>query len=81
MSEHHDRNSAKHEYEVERGTMGTVMVFVGNREQTAIAGAVAILSGHPDEKSVRLYHSYPSPGPLRRYVGTVDRDGNLRRPA
>ena len=79
MSEHHNRNSAKHEYEIQQPNLR--MVFVGNVEKTAIANAVEYLAERPGANPIRLYHSYPSPGPLRRYVGVIDHDGTLHRPA
>lgn len=75
-----ERNPAKHEYEVELGS-GSWMIYTGTIEKTAIEQARQILREYPDERYVKVYHSYPSPGPQRRYVGTVARDGVLRRPA
>lgn len=83
MSKFHTRNPAKHEYELQRVQQDELadahgMMFVGNREATAIARAVAILAKY-DEEYLKLYHSYPSPGPARRYVGRITRDGKLHR--
>lgn len=76
----HVRNTEKHEYEIQRGSSHSGgMVFVGNTESTAIHNAVEALGEHLDEDCFRLYHTYPSPGPVRRYVGIVKRDGKLRR--
>lgn len=76
----HVRNSSKHEYEIQRGSSQTGgMVFVGNREVTAVHRANEVLAEHLEEDCVRLYHNYPSPGPMRRYVGIIKRDGVLHR--
>jgi hypothetical protein len=76
----HRRNPVKHEYEVARPT-GVAHIFVGNRERTAIINAVNLLtdSGWAGERYLRLYHTYPSPGPMRRYVGRITADGTLHR--
>lgn len=84
MSErdYHKRNPAKHEYEVQRGSSQVAtMTFVGNTEKTAIARAAEALQHglYADEDHVRLYHTHPSPGPVRRYVGVIKRDGVLYR--
>jgi len=76
----HMRNPGKHEYEVVR-PQGIAHVFVGNREETAISQAVELMKeGHwAGEEYLRLYHTYPSPGPMRRFVGRVFPDGKLYR--
>jgi hypothetical protein len=79
MSNYHERNTEKHEYEVQLPS--GVMVFAGNVEKTAIAKAVETLSKKLEANGLRLYHTYPSPGPVRRYVGVVKRDGILHRAA
>jgi hypothetical protein len=73
-------NPAKHEYEVQRGSSHvSPMIFVGARESIAVRKAAELLAKDwPGEDHVRLYHSYPSPGPLRRYVGVI-KDGVLHR--
>jgi hypothetical protein len=73
----HERNTKRHEYEVQMGT--GPMVFVGHRETAAIHYAIEALGCHLEQSHVRLYHTYPSPGPVRRYVGIVKRDGELKR--
>jgi hypothetical protein len=78
----HERNPAKHEYEVQKGSDDAGrygMVFAGNREATAVRRAVEILGKFAAEDHLKLYHTYPSPGPQRRYVGRVTRDGKLHR--
>jgi hypothetical protein len=84
----HERNPAKHEFEVQSGSShASAMLFVGNREGTAVRKAAELLAdreqadqyGLAGETHVRLYHTYPSPGPVRRYVGVIKRDGVLRR--
>jgi hypothetical protein len=77
MTEHR-RNTQKHEYEIQASQTGG-MVFVGNRESTAVHQANEVLAEHLEFDSVRLYHTYPSPGPVRRYVGIIKRDGKLHR--
>lgn len=81
MATRHKRNAAKHEYEIEMavGERCGGMVFAGNRESTAVQRANEVLAEHLEATCVRLYHSYPSPGPMRRYVGIVKRDGLLHR--
>jgi hypothetical protein len=54
------------------------MVFAGNREENAIKLAVEALKVN-GEKHFRLYHTHPSPGPVRRYVGVITPDGVLHR--
>jgi hypothetical protein len=77
--ETHTRNPARHEYEIERGSVtGNAMVFAGNREENAIKLAVEALRVN-GEKHFRLYHTHPSPGPVRRYVGMITPDGVLHR--
>lgn len=72
------RNCAKHEFEADFDETGGPLFFVGNRETTAV-GKVAELLVEYGKDRARLYHTYPSPGPVRRYVGTVDANGALRR--
>jgi hypothetical protein len=83
MTAPHTRNPEKHEFEVQRGSsQETPMMFVGNVESTAVKKAAAMLAKGGEfagEKHVRLYHTYPSPGPQRRYVGIIRPDGMLRR--
>jgi hypothetical protein len=62
--------------------------YVGQwkRESTglarAVGAAIRLMGERPDVDQVRIYHSYPSPGPVRRYVGAVNRhDMALVRPA
>ena len=77
MATYHRRNPAKHEYEVQGGSshLGP-FAFVGNRENTAVKTAIEWMTeAWPDEDHVRLYHTHPSPGPVRRYVGVVKADG------
>ena len=78
-----ERNPYKHEYEVQRGsTHLAAHVFVGNLERSAVGNAMHMMSeGQPfdGESHVRLYHTYPSPGPVRRYVGRITADGKLHR--
>ena len=78
----HVRNTAKHEYEVQRGSDDACrygLVFAGNREETALKRAVEIMGRYITEDHLKLYHTYPSPGPVRRYVGRITRDGTLHR--
>lgn len=77
MGEPHKRNTTKHEFEIEVENRG--MIFAGNRESTAINNAQEALAEHLEIDCVRMYHTYPSPGPVRRYVGIVKRDGRLHR--
>jgi hypothetical protein len=75
-STRHTRNITKHEYEIQRGSSHLgAHIFVGNVEKTAVAAATALLQTNPDQDHFRLYHTYPSPGPLRRYVGVIKADG------
>jgi hypothetical protein len=76
VTDYHQRNPAKHEYEIEHAG---AHIFVGNRERTAVRKGAELLSGRRGDDHVRLYHTYPSPGPVRRYVGLVTADGTLVR--
>lgn len=71
------RDTARHEYEVEFVYPGP-MYFVGYAEKTALRKAAELIRGRGARKA-RLYHTYPSPGPVRRYVGTVTETGQLQR--
>lgn len=77
MTKLHERNPLKHEYEIQMD--GGPIVFAGNREDTAVHKANEALADHLEADYVRLYHTYPSPGPMRRYVGIIKRDGKLHR--
>ena len=74
----HGRNCAAHEFEADFEEAGGPMIFVGNRESAAVGRTAELLVERGEDQS-RLYHTYPSPGPVRRYVGTVSVDGTLRR--
>ena len=74
----HGRNCAAHEFEADFEEAGGPLLFVGNRESAAV-GRTAELLVEYGKSQARLYHTYPSPGPTRRYVGTVGADGALRR--
>ena len=78
MSDFHTPNSERHEYEVEFANQGR-MYFVGNLEKTAVAKAVDLMNRN-GYTLANLYHSYPSPGPSRRYVGRIDLTGKVHRP-
>jgi len=72
----HDRNPDKHEYEIERGSSsGGHMVFAGNQQETAVHMAQEALAANLTEDCFRVYHTYPSPGPMRLYIGIIKRDG------
>ena len=73
----HGRNCAAHEFEADFEEAGGPLLFVGNRESAAV-GRTAELLVEYGKSQARLYHTYPSPGPTRRYVGTVGADGALR---
>jgi hypothetical protein len=76
----HERNRAKHEYEIQRGSSHLApMIYAATTERSAIASALTYFEAHSDEDHVRLYHTYPSPGPQRRYVGVIKPDGVLYR--
>lgn len=79
-TKYREHNPGKHEYEAQPGSSHTVrMVFLGNSEKTALKRAVELLGLRESEDHLRLYHTYPSPGPTRRYCGIVRRDGVLLR--
>lgn len=81
--------SKLHEYEVTPKNQVGPHVFAGRSEQSAVLEATAMMTdpNHDahhvfgTETHLRLYHTYPDAGPVRRYVGMIDRDGVLRRPA
>lgn len=82
--ERRKRNPKRHEYEVQAGSsQGGAMVFAGYIESTAVRTASELLRvgtwAERGEEYVRLYHTYPSPGPVRRFVGWIHSDGTLRR--
>ena len=66
------RNTRRHEYEALVGETG--WFFVGYGIPGALAEAAKVAHDHGIE-SVRLYHTYPSPGPTMRYMGTVTAEG------
>lgn len=48
-------------------------------EAHALGAAIALMGERPDVDQVRIYHTHPSPGPVRRYLGAVNRsDMELR---
>ena len=74
----HGRNCAAHGFEADFEEAGGPMIFVGNRESAAVGRTAELLMEYGTDQA-RLYHTYPSPGPVRRYVGTVGVAGTLRR--
>src|SRR5262249_40672398 len=67
------RNPARHEYAamLNEGEY----YFVGERLTTALVNAAEVASDF--DREVRLYHTFPSPGPVRRFVGKVMPDGTF----
>jgi proteasome lid subunit RPN8/RPN11 len=80
--------STEHLYEVEArrsqggGYVGEPMVKAARSRSTSaptyglrVAEDLAhdILAERPDVDSVGIYHTHPSPGPVRRYCGEVKR--------
>jgi hypothetical protein len=47
--------------------------------QGAVYEAEKIMTDRPEVERVNVYHSHPSPGPQRRYIGFLDRGSNLLR--
>jgi hypothetical protein len=56
-------------------TAGMTQVAKGKRpehlERSAIYDAQTFLAEHPEVTSVGVYHTYPSPGPVRRFVREI----------
>ena len=81
----HIRNTTRDEYEAQAGSSHELMmIFVGNTERAAVRRAAHLLTNDESwvgrgETHCRLYHTHPSPGPVRRYVGTVTPQGELHR--
>jgi hypothetical protein len=78
------RSPKRNVYELQGGSYASPHIHVGATERSACDKARELLTG--DEiplwsglELVRLYHTHPSPGPVRRYVGTIGRDGVLHR--
>jgi hypothetical protein len=74
-NKYHERNDTKHEYEIDSGGP---MIYAGMTERMAIHKAIERARLMCVEQ-VRIYHTYPSPGPVRRYVGWVGPDGIMHR--
>jgi hypothetical protein len=50
-------------------------------EHRAIMLAGALMADHDQVERMHVYHSHPSPGPMRRYAGRILRDeAFIRRP-
>jgi hypothetical protein len=84
------RDASKHEYSIVPMVNGAHehndRRYVGQwkREATgearAVGAAIELMGERPDVDQVRIYHTHPSPGPVQRYVGAVNRsDMTLRR--
>jgi hypothetical protein len=85
--------SAKHVYELlpvierdgELTTQGSDFIWSAESknaevaERAAVDDAVQMMDNDVSINRVKLYHSHPSPGPQRRYVGVVTRDWRLHR--
>ena len=72
-------DKTKHVYEIEPriGDQCARMVYASEgkdpdrAEQSAVGFARGFLAEHPELTSVGIYHTHPSPGPVRRYVREV----------
>lgn len=85
-----ERDWTKHRYEICPIIEGQYLShrIVGDyaRESTgedrAIKAANEMMDGNDEIDRVHVYHSYPSPGPMRRFVGRVNHgDQFISRPA
>jgi hypothetical protein len=75
-------DKTEHRYEVEaRHEDGRASLMIeaatgkraGALERSALGYAATLLAEHPEVTSVGIYHTYPSPGPVRRFVTEVKR--------
>jgi hypothetical protein len=89
LSYHPDRavDTDKHLYELspDENPVGWMLGGRSKREnhgrEAAITRAASFLAENPEVGFLRLYHTYPSPGPVRRFVGRITREHGLRTPA
>lgn len=78
-----ERILTKHEYLI-RVNPNHPGIPVARSEKQAVKMAVAYMEMYEDATGkdigeVGLYHTYPSPGPVDRYVGRVRKDGTVLR--
>jgi hypothetical protein len=78
------RDKTKHEYSIvpikdgahqgyQRVHVGQYALAAPGQGRAAVA-ARDLLADHDEYERVHIYHTYPSAGPVDRYVGFVDRD-------
>lgn len=78
--------SSKHTYELlADGTSRFTIVgeYASERagERESVKAALVLMEDNASVQRVSVYHSHPSPGPSRRYVGVVQRDAStITRP-
>lgn len=85
-----ERDWTKHRYElcpiIEGQYLGHQIVGDYARESTgedrSIKAAIEMMDDNEDIERVHVYHSHPSPGPVRRFVGRINRGETvILRPA
>jgi hypothetical protein len=95
MLKYHPERSVdadKHLYELlpanERGRHDGYRWLLAGRSKNATAAlqsaktrADSFLDEFPDVARLHVYHTYPSPGPVRRFVGWYTREHGLRNAA
>ena len=73
------RHIDRHEWEALVGDGANFFVVSRKAATTNRVPKEVLASAHEvardHEETVRLYHTYPSPGPTRRYVGKVTPEG------
>jgi len=66
-------------YEISPRSTGGFERTMGGRHGCAAAAEI-FLQENPSEQAVGCYHSHPSPGPVRRFIGEARRqeDGSIK---
>ena len=80
-----ERDWTKHRYElcpiIEGQFLGHQIVgdyvHEATGENKSVQAAIKMMDGNEDIVRVHVYHSYPSPGPMRRFVGRINRGDTL----
>jgi hypothetical protein len=83
-----DHDDTKHLYEllVEQDGQERYPFIIDAETRTesglsrSVGSATKLLAEHPEFDRVKVYHTYPSPGPQRRYAGVVTRDNGFSTP-
>lgn len=82
-----EQSRTKHGYELQgyrEAGRETSFIIVGryvsedSGEKAALRLAVKLMAEDDTILKMRVYHTHPSPGPVRRFLAVVDRDGVFR---